>query len=47
MNDLERRFNQLRQVNKTLNESGDQNLINITISTKNALKHDTMELAAN
>ena len=45
--DLERRFNQLRQFNKTLNESRDEDLINITTSTKNALKHDTMELVAN
>ena len=47
MNDLERRFNQLRQFNKTLNESHDEDLINITTSTKNALKHNTIELVAN
>ena len=47
MNDLERRFNQLRQFNKTLNESRDENLIHTTTSTKNALKRDTIELVAN
>ena len=47
MNDLERGFNQLRQCNKTLNESRGEDLINITTSTKNAIKHDTTELFAN
>ena len=47
MNDLERRFNQLRQFNETLNESCDDDLIGITTSTKDALKHDTIELVAN
>ena len=47
MNDLERRFNQQRQFNKTLNESRDEDLINVTSSTKNALKDDTIELVAN
>ena len=47
MNDLERRFNKLRQFSTTLNESRDEDLINITTSTKDALKHDTIELVAN
>ena len=47
MNDLERRFNQLRQFNKTLNESRDEDLINMTMVTRDALKHDTIELVAN
>ena len=47
MNDLERRFNQLRQFNKTLDESRDEDLIDITTSTKDALEHDTVELVAN
>ena len=44
---LERKYNQLRQFNKTLDESRDEDLIDITTSTKNALKHDTIELVAN
>ena len=47
MNDLERRFNQLRQFNKTLDGSHDEDLIDITMSTKNALERDTIELVAN
>ena len=47
MNDLERRFNQLRQFNKTLDESLYEGLIDITTSIKDALKHDTIELVAN
>ena len=47
MNDLESRFNLLRQFNKTLDESRDEDLIGVTTSTKNALEHDTVELAAN
>ena len=47
MNDLERRFNQLRQFNETLDESRDEDLIGITTNTKNALEHDTIELVAN
>ena len=43
MNDLERRFNQLRQFNKALDESRDD----MTTSTKNALKETTTELVAN
>ena len=47
MNDLEKRFEELRQFNKTLNESRDEDLINITMFTRDALKHDTIELIAN
>ena len=47
MSDLERRFNQLRQLDATLNESCDENLINMTTVTMNALKRDAMELVAN
>ena len=47
MSDLERRFNQLRQLDVTLNESCDEDLINVTTSTGDALKHDTIELVAN
>ena len=45
--DLERRFNQLRQLDVTLNESRDEDLINMTTVTMNALKRNTMELVAN
>ena len=46
-NKLETRLNKLRQFNKTLDESHDENLIDTTIKTKNALKKDTIELIAN
>ena len=46
-NELETRLNKLRQFNETLNESTDENLIDTTIKTKNALKKDTIELIAN
>ena len=45
--DLELRFNKLREFNETLNESTDEDTIEITEKAKNALKHDTMELVAN
>ena len=45
--DLELRFNQLRKFNETLNESTDENTIEITEKTINALKNDTIELVAN
>ena len=45
--DLELRFNKLRQFNKTLNESTDEDTIEMTEKTKNALKKDTIELIAN
>ena len=45
--DLELRFNKLREYNETLNESNDLDTIEMTEKTKDALKHDTIELAAN
>ena len=45
--DLELRFNKLREFNETLNESTDEDTIEITEKAKDALKHDTIELAAN
>ena len=45
--DLELRFNKLREFNETLNESTDNDAIEITVKSKDALKHDTIELAAN
>ena len=45
--DLELRFNKLREFDETLNESTDEDNIEMTIKTKDALKHDTIELAAN
>ena len=45
--DLEVRFNKLRELNETLNESTDEDTIEMTQKTKDALKHDTIELAAN
>ena len=45
--DLETRLNKLRQFNKTLNESTDEDIIEITEKTKDALKKDTIELIAN
>ena len=47
MKDLELRFNKLREFNETLNESTDEDTIEITDKAKNALKHDTIELVAN
>ena len=44
---LEIRFNKLREFNKTLNESTDDDTIEMTEKTKDALKHDTIELVAN
>ena len=43
---LELRFNKLREFNETLNESTDEDDIEMTIQTKDALKHATIELAA-
>ena len=45
--DLEVRFNKLREFNETLNESTDDDTIEMTEKTKDALKHDIIELAAN
>ena len=45
--DLELRFNKLREFNETLNESTDEDTIEMTEKTKNSLKRDTIELVAN
>ena len=45
--DLELRFNKLREFDETLNESTDEDTIEMTIKTKDPLKNDTIELAAN
>ena len=45
--DLEVRFNKLREFNETLYESTDEDTIEMTEKTKDELKHDTIELAAN
>ena len=45
--DLELRFNKLREFDETLNESTDENTIEMTEKTKNALKRDTIEFVAN
>ena len=47
MKDLELRFNKLREFNETLNESTDEDTIEITDKAKIALKRDTIELVAN
>ena len=45
--DLEVRFNKLREFNETLNESTDEDTIEMTEKTKDALKRGTIELVAN
>ena len=45
--DLEVRFNKLKGFDETLNESTDEDTIEMTIKNKDVLKHDTIELAAN
>ena len=45
--DLELRFNKLREFNETLNESTDEDTIEITEKAKDVLKRDTIELVAN
>ena len=45
--DLELRFNKLRGLDDTLNESTDEDTIEMTEKTKDALKSDTTELVAN
>ena len=47
VNDLEIRFNRLRGFNETLNESTDEDAIEMTEETKYVLKHDTIELVGN
>ena len=45
--DLEVRFNELRGLNETLDESTDEDTTEMTIKTKDALKRDTIELVVN
>ena len=45
--DLELRFNKLREYDETLNKSTDEDTIEMTEKTKDVLKLDTIELAAN
>ena len=45
--DLELRFNKLREYDETLNKSTDEDTIEMTEKTKDALKRDTIELVAN
>ena len=45
--DLELRFNKLKEFDETLNESTNEDTIEMTEKTKNALKRDTIELVAN
>ena len=47
MKDLEVRFNEVRGFNETLNESTNEDTIEMTEKTKDALKHGTIELVAN
>ena len=47
IDDLEKRYNKLIQFDKTLNERTDENLIEMTEKTKDALKSDTILLNAN
>ena len=44
---MELRFNKLREFDETLNESTDENTIEMMVKTKDALKRDTIELVAN
>ena len=46
MNDLEIRFNKLRQFNRTLETSTDKDVEDIKLD-KNKMKRDTIELVAN
>ena len=47
MKDLEIRFKKLREFTETLDESTDEDLIDMIAKTKYALKHDNIELVAN
>ena len=47
VNDLDIRFNRLKGFNETLNESTDEDTIEMTEKNKYALKYDTIELVAN
>ena len=46
-NDLELRFNKLRKFDETLNESTDEDTIEMTEKTKDVFKRGTIELIAN
>ena len=46
MNDLEKRFQELEQFDKTLNESCDESVRDESIVLIDALKHETIELVA-
>ena len=46
-NDLEVRFNKLRKFNETLNESTDEDTIEMTEKAKDRFKRGTIELIAN
>ena len=45
--DIELRFNKLREFDETLSESTDEGTIEMATKSKRALKRDTIELAAN
>ena len=47
MNDVEKRFEELRQFNKTLNESRDESVRDKSIMLTDTIKHETIELVAN
>ena len=47
MSNLEIRFNKLRGFDKTLNESTDEDTIEMTEKAKDRFKHGTIELIAN
>ena len=47
MNDLEQRFEELRQFNKTLNESCDESVRDELIMLTDAIKQETIELVTN
>ena len=46
-NDLEVRYNKMREFNVTLNESTDEDTIEMTEKAKDTFKHGTIELIAN
>ena len=46
-NNLEARFSKLRKFNENLNESTDEDTIEMTKKAKDAFKHGTLELVAN
>ena len=47
MSDIERRYNQPREFNKTLNESTDETTINETLIYVDEVRNDIEELVAN